>query len=169
MSDGRRAARTRRLAFRNRPWIVVAAACLLGGPWSLATAGDGAGPGSVVEAFVGAYNQRDVDAMMRLAHPDIRWMSVGGDAIATETSGADALRSAMVAHFSDARLTRSDLESIEASGQFVHTVERATWDGGAGYLSQCSLAVYELDSGLIRNVWYFPAHACDRPVDPEGR
>ena len=32
----------------------------------------------LVVAFVEAFNQHDVDAMLDLSHPDVRWMSVDG-------------------------------------------------------------------------------------------
>lgn len=150
------------------PAILAITGCSLCMAWAAGVAADRPDPAAVVVEFVGAFNRHDVDAMIDLSHPEVRWMSVDGDAVVTETSGSAALRSAMLAYFRDVPSARSELESIEASGRFVHAVERATWNGGDAHSSQCSLSVYELGSGLIVNVWYFPAHACASPGDGHG-
>jgi hypothetical protein len=168
MSDAHRLDRVVHKAVRRRPGILATTAFILCGMWTAGVAAQAHGPASVVVAFVEAFNRHDVDAMIDLSHPDVRWMSVDGDAVVTETSSVIALRSAMDAYFRDVPSARSELESIDASGRFVHTVERASWEAGNTRMSQCSVSVYEVGSGLIENVWYFPTHACDALDDGHG-
>lgn len=40
----------------------------------------------IVEAFAAAFNARDVDAMLALAHDDIEWLSVDGAQVSVETA-----------------------------------------------------------------------------------
>ena len=164
MSDSRTRAQVAGQAVRWCRQVLATTTCFLCLSWTVVMAADELGPATVVGAFIEAFNRHDVDAMIDLSNTHVRWMSVDGDNVVTETNGSAALRSAMSAYFRDVPSARSELESIEASGRFVHTVERASWDGGGGQFSQCSMSVYEVGSGLIENVWYFPAHACDRPT-----
>ena len=168
MYDAQLRNRVVRRSARRWPGVLAATACILCVTWTAGVAAGEPGPAPVVVAFMEAFNRHDVDTMIDLSHPDVRWMSVDGDAVVTETSGTVALRSAMDAYFRDVPSARSKLESIEASGRFVHTVERASWEAGGARMSQCSVSVYEVGSGLIENVWYFPTHACDAQDDGHG-
>ena len=114
----------------------------------------------LVERFVSAFNQQDIDAMLEFTAPDMRWMSVSGDRISTETSTRTELRDAMAGYFESTPGVRAEIRSISESGQFVHTLEEAFWLSGGIERSQCSMAVYELLDGKLKNVWYFPAHRC---------
>ena len=118
------------------------------------------GNAELVERFVSAFNQHDVGAMLEFSAPDIRWMSVSGDRISTETSTHAELRDAMAGYFENTPDARAEIRSISESGQFVHTLEQAFWISGSTERSQCSMAVYELHDGKLQNVWYFPAHEC---------
>ena len=53
----------------------------------------------LVERFVSAFNQKDVDAMLEVSAPDIRWMSVSEDRLSIETSTHAELRAAMAGYF----------------------------------------------------------------------
>jgi len=114
----------------------------------------------LVERFVSAFNHHDVDAMLEFSAPDIRWMSVSGDRITTETSTHAELRDAMAGYFESVPAARAEIRSISESGRFVHTLEEAFWLSGGAERSQCSMAVYELLDGKLQNVWYFPGHQC---------
>lgn len=113
-----------------------------------------------VERFVAAFNQQDIDAMLDLAAQDVRWMSVAGDQLSIETSTRHQLREAMTGYFASTPGTRAEIRSITESGSFVHTVEKAFWNSNGVEKNQCSMAVYELIEGKVRNVWYFPAYEC---------
>lgn len=114
----------------------------------------------VVEGFVSAFSDHDIDAMLEWTTDDVRWMSVSGASLSIETAGRDALREAMAGYFSSTPSARAEIVSSTASGSFVHAVEKATWMVDGIERSGCSMAVYELADGKIRNVWYFPAHEC---------
>jgi len=123
----------------------------------VAFAGDN---GELVQRFVSAFNQHDVDAMLELSAPDMRWMSVAGDRISIETSTHDELRTAMTGYFENTPGARAEIRSMSESGPFVHTLEEAFWQSSGAERSQCSMAVYERLDGKLQNVWYFPAHRC---------
>lgn len=123
----------------------------------VAVAGENAG---LVERFVAAFNQQDVDAMLEFSTADLRWMSVSGDRISIETSTHAALRDAMTGYFESTPGARAEILSTSKSGPFVHTLEKVFWLSGGTEKSQCSMAMYEILDGKLQNVWYFPAHQC---------
>lgn len=113
-----------------------------------------------VKAFVEAFNKRNVDAMLALAAPDLKWMSVSGQQISTETATHSALRQAMQSYFKSTPSARSHIRQIQQSGAFVYALEEAFWQADGTEKSQCSMAVYELKKGKVQHVWYFAAHQC---------
>ncbi len=115
----------------------------------------------VIQAFQQAYNARNIDAMLALADPSISWMYMDGDAVHVETTGHAALRTAMSRYFENFPSSRSELISLSANGSFASATEKAIWEQENTTRSQCSLSVYQLNDGLILNVWYYPAEACD--------
>lgn len=118
------------------------------------------GNAEAVEKFVEAFNRHDVDAMLELATEGLRWMSLADERLSLETLGRVELREAMASYFSSTPSARAVIRSISESGPFVHTVEEALWRSHGAEKSQCSMAVYELSEGKVRNVWYFPAYEC---------
>jgi hypothetical protein len=118
------------------------------------------GNAEAVENFVEAFNRHDVDAMHDVATEDIRWMSLADEQLSVETSNQAQLREAMADYFVNVPSARAEILSITEIGPFVHTVEEAFWGSDGAEKSQCSMAVYELSGGRVRNVWYFPAHEC---------
>jgi hypothetical protein len=115
---------------------------------------------TLVRSFVAAYNAHDVPAMMAFCADDIRWLSVTGDKMNIETESAKLLAEAMQRYFKLFPSSQSEQRSLAVSGPFVSTVEEARWETKNGMRKQCSIGVYELANGKIKNVWYFPAHAC---------
>jgi len=82
----------------------------------------------IISAYSEAWNNKDLEGMSSLMHPDIEWLSVTGNDISVEVSGKDAL------------------------SQTTH------WTNKAGEpQSQSSLTVYELKDDLIRRVYYYPS------------
>lgn len=114
-----------------------------------------------VQAFIAASNAQDVDAMVRATAPGLRWMSVAHDKLSVEVSGHEDLRSWLHGYFTTTPDARSSIGPITVDGHFASVVETASYIDDAGKpAQQSSLSVYEFGSdGLIRNVWYFPAHA----------
>jgi len=112
--------------------------------------------------FVTAFNQQDVNAMLALASTDVTWMSVSGETISKEASGAEDLKASMLSYFSTHTSSFSSIAQIQSSGPWVTTLERAGRLVEGQFKGQCAYAMYELADGLIRSVWYFSAHPCDR-------
>ena len=99
--------------------------------------------------------------MLDLAAPDMQWMSVSGHDVSVETSGHEALKTAMSGYFENVPSARSEIRQLHQSGTFVYALEQASWSVGDATKSQCSMAVYELADGKLKHVWYFPSHSCD--------
>ena len=66
----------------------------------------------------------------------------------------------MQSYFNSVPSARSEIRQLEASGNFVYALEQAFWTVKGQEKTQCSMAVYELAKGMIKHVWYFPAHQC---------
>lgn len=113
-----------------------------------------------VKQFVSAFNTKDVDLMLSLAAPDMKWLSVAGHHISVETSSHEDLKTAMTGYFESLPSARSVIRDIRQSGPFVYALEEAFWSAGGTEKSQCSMAVYEFTADKIQHVWYFPAHQC---------
>jgi hypothetical protein len=111
---------------------------------------------SVVRSYFAAYNEHDIDAVLRHIAPDFVWLNLAGDSITVELRGADAVRSGLVDYFRRLPTARSDIEAITALGPWVSVRERARWAGPNGPRSQAALSVYEVRGGLLRRVWYYP-------------
>ncbi len=111
---------------------------------------------SVVRRYFAAYNEHDIDAVVRLVTPDFVWLSLAGDSITVEVRGADAVRSGLVDYFRRLPTARSEIEAITALGPWVSVRERARWVGKTGPRSQAALSVYEVRGDLLRRVWYYP-------------
>jgi uncharacterized protein (TIGR02246 family) len=110
-----------------------------------------------VRDYVAAYNERDIDAMLRMVTDDIQWISVDGDKISVETRGKKQLRESMAAYFKSSPTAKSELEWVQATRSRVAALERASWESKGGKRSQASLSVYEFRRGLISRVYYYPA------------
>ena len=124
------------------------------------TLASGPDPLSVVEKFNIAFNAHDPEKMLECVADDIEWLSVAGPAISVEAKGRSALQEAMQGYFASVPSARSEVESSMVTGVYVTVRERAFWRVGQKEKSQCSLAVYEVRSGKIRRVWYYPAEEC---------
>lgn len=116
---------------------------------------------SVVERFIEAYNQQDVEQMVKLSSDEIHWMMLLNDELSVEASSSAELREAMEVYFDYLTTARSELLSISGSGDFVYTLEKAYWQEGGESRHQCSMAVYQIEADKIKNVWYFDSHPCD--------
>ncbi|NND60232.1 MAG: nuclear transport factor 2 family protein [Gammaproteobacteria bacterium] len=138
--------------------VVMLYGCAADEVESFATSSD------VVDEFMTAFNAHDIDAMLVHADEDIRWMSITGDQLVTETSGQQQLREMLAEYFENIPSTQSAIMASERGGPFIMTVERATWTGSDGEKkSSCSNAVYEIRDRVILNVWYiYPAYSCLR-------
>jgi len=117
---------------------------------------------AVVNAFVTAFNQRDIAAMLAWSTPDVHWYSISGEQIAIEAAGHEALESAMKSYFEQLPSARSALLKTQSDGNFVTAVEKASWKTQSEeWSSQCSVSVYQLSENKVSRVWYYPAYPCE--------
>ena len=116
--------------------------------------------GDVVEAYISAYNEQNVDDMIALVTDSVRWMSVDGVRIRLESVGKEALGAGVSSYFASLPSARSAIRSLSEVGDFVTVVEEASWISDGAPQSQCAVSVYQVSDGLIASVWYFAAQAC---------
>jgi len=113
-------------------------------------------PALLARDFIAAFNERKIDKMMSLATPNIKWMTIAGDEIRTETDGQQELRSFLENYFKSCPSCRSEIKNLSQSGNRVTLTERAHWKSGTGdFKSNDSLAVYEFAGGKIVRVFYY--------------
>ena len=104
----------------------------------------------IVGDFIDSYNRHDVEAMMSLVAEDVNWFSVDAAALSIETNDAAELRTFLNDYFKNCKTCRSTVSGLSYKGNTVSFFE-TTASG------QTSLAVYEIEDGKIRRVYYFPA------------
>lgn len=133
--------------------IVVQTGC------TTTNAGIAASPSfGTVDAYVAAYNARDLEAMLSLMHEEVQWLSVEGSEVAVFADGKDDLSSQMAQYFASPMATISRIEGGVRDGRFIAVREVASWTDSAGEpRSQSAMAIYEIDGGLVRRVWYYPS------------
>ena len=113
---------------------------------------------SLIQSYAAAYNAHDLKTMSQLMHDDIEWINIDGSGQILVTTDKSALTSELTAYFSGNPQSDSTLSDWRVNGRYISATETVTFtrkDGSKG--SQASLSVYELEDGLIRRVWYFPA------------
>ena len=112
----------------------------------------------VVESYVQAYNERDLDTMSDLMHSDIQWLSVDGDQLIVVADGKLDLVAQMSEYVVSPAATTSELAEPIFNNQFIATIETAHWQIEGGSVNeQSALVVYEIVTGLVRRVWYYPS------------
>jgi len=115
-------------------------------------------PTEIVADYVEAYNARDLEAMRALMHPDIQWLSVEGESIVIVADGEIDLSAQMRTYMEGTFVTTSEIAGEIVDGGFVAVREISRWAGADGAeRSQSALAVYEMDGGTVRRVWYYPS------------
>ncbi len=115
-------------------------------------------PLTVAQSYVEAYNARDLDAMMALMHDEVEWLAIDGSAVQPFAKGKVDLAQQMQSYFASPLATTSTIDGSVIDGRFVAVREIARWTGSDGApREQSALAVYEIENGLVRRVWYYPA------------
>lgn len=142
-------------AEKMKPFMM--SALILGG--SLLTAcQQAAAPHPVIVAHVDAFNARDFDAMERVEHPNIEWLTVKDSEITVDVSGRDTLTEVVRDYTESNPTVTGDLRDWSVNGNYVSVTETARWTAEDGLQkTQSALTVYQLEDGLIRRVWYYPA------------
>lgn len=114
----------------------------------------------VVESYMEAYNRHDVDAVVAHLAEDVRWLSIAGASMTTESSGRQKIADGLRDYFAALPSTGSVIRAIHANGNFVSVVEEARWSRDGETARACALAVYEVEGSYIKHVWYFANQSC---------
>jgi len=115
----------------------------------------------VIEQYILDYNAGNLSKMLDQMASNIQWMSIDSNKIITETKNKQQLAQALKPYFKGGNSTQSSLMHVFENGNFVSTLEKASWQSNGQIKSQCSIAIYEFDKNLIKNVWYHAAQSCD--------
>ncbi|WP_435274852.1 hypothetical protein ACMAZF_16585 [Psychrobium sp. nBUS_13] len=124
-------------------------------------AGQGINNIDILTQYIDDYNQGRLDAMLTVMTADIQWMNIDSNKITTETKNKQQLAQALKPYLKGGNSTQSSLMHAFENGNFVSTLEKASWQSNGQMKSQCSIAIYEFDKNLIKNVWYHAAQSCD--------
>ncbi|GAB5487727.1 MAG: hypothetical protein Pars2KO_12970 [Parasphingorhabdus sp.] len=112
---------------------------------------------TIVENYTQAYNARDAEQMGRLMDEDIQWLTAKNDKVAVTVQGKSNMITGLADYFKSPMVITSSLDGWGNNGDYVSVVETASWVTKSGdKKSQSSNAVYQIESCLIRRVWYFP-------------
>ena len=113
---------------------------------------------TIISEHVRAFNAGDVEAMAKMQHPNIQWLSVRGNNVSVEVNGRNELRQNMTEYFKSPTKVTGVLRDWNVNVPYVSVTETANWTATDGTKkSQSSMTVYELEDNLIRRVWYYPA------------
>ncbi len=111
----------------------------------------------VVLQMMKAFTAQDAETMSATLAEDIGWYSILGDTLTVQAEGKDALLTGLRSYFESIPSAHSEIEDSFVSGKYVIVRERGYWHEDGVQRTQSSLAVYEMQDGLIARVWYFPA------------
>ncbi|MDZ7772655.1 MAG: nuclear transport factor 2 family protein [Balneolaceae bacterium] len=112
-------------------------------------------PPETLTRFYEAFNSHDVEAMLELAHEDIRMYSVSGPRISTDIDGKDELRTWLTNYFAEYPEVRSEISGFGRHSNYTSLVETATWGDPDDPVSQSSTVVYEVSDSLVVAAWYY--------------
>jgi len=119
---------------------------------------------SIVENYTAAYNAKDAEAMGRLMHDDIQWLTVKDDQISITVQGKSDMVTGLTGYFKGPMTITSTLSGWGINSIYVSVVETASWTSKSGEKrAQSSNALYQIENGLIHRVWYFPEQPNTRP------
>ena len=106
----------------------------------------------VVQDQVDAYGARDIDAFLATYTPDATlWRHPGGELIA---QGHEAMRETYTAMFEASPGLKIHIQQRTAIGEFVIDLELVS--GMRGGEPVRAVAIYQVQGGLISNVWFLP-------------
>lgn len=118
-------------------------------------------PAQLVNNFMAAYNDHDIELMLTYLSDDFRWLSSADGAITVETAGKEQLSRALTSYFESLPSARSATSGLRVDGSKVSVVEEASWGSGDSRRSQCARAVYEVAGGKLTSVTYFNVQPCE--------
>ena len=109
-------------------------------------------PETPVQAQVDAYNAHDVDAFCACYHADVEVFEFPAT---QKFHGMDAFRKVYAALFERAPSLRVRIRNRVVHGRWV--VDEEDVAGMPGKKSMHAVALYEVEAGLIRRVWFLPS------------
>lgn len=115
------------------------------------------GPEEVVRGMFHAFNNHDVDELIKYLHDDVKWMNIVDDSINIEIAGKENLYHSTKEYFESVPTVRSEIEELFVTGNYVSFREKVFFQGKYGEKSQASLSVYEVEGDKIIRVWYYPS------------
>jgi len=84
-------------------------------------------PKSIISEHVRAFNAGDVEAMAKMQHPNIEWLSVSGTEISVEVAGRDALSKNMAEYFKSPTKVTGKLRDWSVNIPYVSVTETASF------------------------------------------
>lgn len=130
----------------------IASLVIIGAPPSASAQGaqQAAGAAQIVQSQVDAFNKSDADAFLSFYADDVELFDLG-----SETKPTLSGRAALTARYKpmlERYRPRATILSRMESGNFVIDKERTE----AGGRSSEGVAIYQVESGKIRRVWFTP-------------
>lgn len=114
----------------------------------------------VLGKYIDAYNAHDIDGMLEYMAAEVRWMNIAGAELSVATTGKAEFRNVMSGYFEHFPTAQSSITESQSVGDFITTVEKASWEWEDSLRSQCATAIYSFENNLIVNVWYHVAQPC---------
>lgn len=109
---------------------------------------------ALVQRQLDAYNAHDLEAFLATYSPEIEIFDIS-DAASPQMAGIPAMREAYGGMFASLPNLRCDLGNRIADGAFVIDHEICAM-GAPGDPPQRAIAIYQVENGLIRRVWFAP-------------
>lgn len=109
---------------------------------------------ALVQRQLDAYNAHDLEAFIATYSPEIEVFDIS-DAASPQMAGIPAMREAYGGMFASLPNLHCDLGNRIADGAFVIDHEICAM-GAPGNPPQRAIAIYQVESGLIRRVWFAP-------------
>lgn len=114
----------------------------------------------VLDVYIEAYNSHNIDGMLDNMSAGVRWMNIDGDELFIAATGKEEFRNVMQGYFEHFPTAKATITQSQSVGDFITTVEKASWVWEGAPRSQCAMAVYSFENNLIVNVWYHIAQPC---------
>jgi hypothetical protein len=108
-----------------------------------------------LDTYFKAFNNHDVEELVRMSAEDIRMMSITPDTVITDLAGKEALETWLDGYFSSLPNVRATYGNATVQEPFISFIETATWGPDSARKQQSSLATYLVKENKIQRVWYY--------------
>ncbi len=110
---------------------------------------------AIARKFIAAFNERNINAMISMTATDVKWITIAGDKLTTQTGDQAALRTFLEGYFKTCPTCRSKITNVSQAGSRVTMTEIAAWQTEKGTQTNSSFAVYEFSNSKIARVYYY--------------